>query len=71
MSETGYNFNGIHKPENSNDNYSVAYSLFTVPLVKAVQEQQKMINDQKDMIEAQQKLIEDLQKKMELLIQNN
>ena len=36
--ECGFDFNGLHKPENDNDNYSVAYSLFTVPLVKAVQE---------------------------------
>ncbi|MBI5541965.1 MAG: tail fiber domain-containing protein [Bacteroidia bacterium] len=36
--ESGYNFNGVHKPANEKDNYSVSYSLFTVPLVKAVQE---------------------------------
>lgn len=43
--ETGYNFNGVHKPENENDHYSLAYSQFVVPLVKAVQEQQQMIED--------------------------
>jgi galactitol-specific phosphotransferase system IIB component len=36
--ESGFDFNGVHHPENENDNYSIAYSLFTVPLVKAVQE---------------------------------
>jgi hypothetical protein len=36
--ETGYDFNGIHAPENKDDNYSLAYGQFTVPLVKAVQE---------------------------------
>jgi hypothetical protein len=41
--ECGYDFNGLHKPENDNDPYSLAYSLFTVPLVKAVQEQQVQI----------------------------
>lgn len=41
----GYDFNGVHVPENENDNYSLAYSAFTVPLVKAVQEQQQMIED--------------------------
>lgn len=45
--EVGYNFNGVHKPTSSNDNYSVAYSQFVVPLVKAVQEQQAMIDDLK------------------------
>jgi trimeric autotransporter adhesin len=41
--EVGFNFDGVHKPENDNDYYTIAYSLFVVPLVKAVQEQQKMI----------------------------
>lgn len=44
--KAGYNFSGIHKPENDNDTYGIAYAEFVVPLVKAVQEQQKMIEDQ-------------------------
>lgn len=36
--EVGYNFNGVHVPENRGDNYSLAYAEFVVPLVKAVQE---------------------------------
>ncbi len=36
--ETGYDFNGVHVPENKNDNYSLAYAEFVVPLVKSVQE---------------------------------
>jgi hypothetical protein len=32
----GYVFNGIKKPANGNDTYSLAYSQFVVPLVKAV-----------------------------------
>lgn len=36
--EAGYNFNGVHAPENESDNYSLAYGQFVVPLVKAVQE---------------------------------
>jgi hypothetical protein len=49
--ETGYNFNGIHVPENESDNYGLAYAQFVVPLVKAVQElstqneEQKLAND--------------------------
>jgi hypothetical protein len=49
--EVGYNFNGLHVPENGNDNYSLAYGQFVVPLVKAVQElsaqneEQKLVND--------------------------
>jgi trimeric autotransporter adhesin len=41
--DVGYDFNGLHKPVDENDNYSLAYSQFVVPLVKAVQEQQEMI----------------------------
>lgn len=36
--ESGFEFNGVHSPSNENDNYSIDYSLLTVPLVKAVQE---------------------------------
>jgi hypothetical protein len=68
--ETGYNFDGIHKPISENDNYSLAYSQFVVPLVKAVQEQQLMIegqkrsNDQlKEQLEDQKQLISELQAK--------
>ncbi len=34
----GNNFNGVHHPETKEDNYSVSYEKFVVPLVKAVQE---------------------------------
>ncbi len=34
----GYNFSGLHIPENEHDTYSIAYAEFVVPLVKAVQE---------------------------------
>ena len=37
-SDVGYDFNGVHTPENKNDNYSLSYAQFVVPLVKAVQE---------------------------------
>ncbi|HYK48072.1 MAG TPA: tail fiber domain-containing protein, partial [Parafilimonas sp.] len=45
--EIGYNFDGVNVPQNETDNYSIAYSQFVVPLVKAVQELSKM-NDDKD-----------------------
>jgi trimeric autotransporter adhesin len=50
--EVGYNFNGVHKPVDENDNYSLAYAQFVVPLVKAVQQQQKMIEELKSEISA-------------------
>ena len=46
MKATGYDFNGLHKPANEHDNYSLAYSLFVVPLVKVMQEQHKIIEQQ-------------------------
>ncbi|MGC4101735.1 tail fiber domain-containing protein [Ferruginibacter sp.] len=44
--ETGYNFSGLHTPDNENDNYSLAYGQFVVPLVKAVQE----LSDQNELL---------------------
>lgn len=48
--ELGYAFDGINAPKNNTDNYSIAYSQFIMPLVKAVQEQQQMIKDLKQEI---------------------
>ena len=43
--EVGFNFSGIDTPKNENDFYGLRYAEFVVPLVKAVQEQQKIIED--------------------------
>ena len=40
---TRFDFSGIDAPQNENGHYGLRYAEFTVPLVKAVQEQQKMI----------------------------
>jgi len=40
-----FDFSGIDAPQNENDHYSLRYAEFVVPLVKAVQEQQKIIED--------------------------
>jgi hypothetical protein len=63
----GYDFNGVHIPEDGNGNYSIAYGAFVVPLVKAVQEQQVAMDEQKAMILAQQQQIETLMKRIEQL----
>ncbi len=55
--EIGYDFNGVHVPVNESDNYSVAYSQFVVPLVKAVQEQQVMIAQQQQQIDELKKMV--------------
>ena len=55
--EIGYNFSGVETPPNDGTPYSIRYAEFVVPLVKAVQEQQKMI--------------EELKKEIEILKKNN
>lgn len=41
--EVGYDFSGVDAPKNPDDLYALRYAEFTVPLVKAVQEQQALI----------------------------
>jgi hypothetical protein len=41
----GYDFSGVKAPVNENTPYSLVYAEFVVPLVKAVQEQQKLIEE--------------------------
>lgn len=50
----GYSFSGLLKPKTPNGLYALGYAVFVVPLVEAVQEQQKMIDAQKKMIAQQQ-----------------
>jgi hypothetical protein len=57
--DAGYDFSGIDKPVEGGL-YSLRYSDFVVPLVKAVQEQQVIIDNQ-------QKQIEELMKRIEIL----
>ena len=50
--KAGYNFNGVHVPENENDNYSLSYEKMVVPLVKAVQELAQQNEEMKKEIQA-------------------
>ena len=65
--QLGYSFDGVSIPTNNTDNYSLNYSQFVVPLVKAVQEQQVMINVQKEKIETLQQQMDLLQKSVDQL----
>jgi trimeric autotransporter adhesin len=58
--ELGYEFDGVHAPANDKDHYSLAYSQFIMPLVKAMQEQQAIITNQ-------QKQIDILEKRLAIL----
>jgi hypothetical protein len=55
-----YDFSAILRPQNEQSTYNLNYAEFVVPLVQAIQEQQKLI-------EKQQQQIETLRKKVELL----
>lgn len=54
INKLGYKFDGLNVPQNPTDNYSINYSQFIMPLVKAVQEQQKQINELREIIKLQQ-----------------
>jgi hypothetical protein len=52
--KSGYDFDGVKAPQTEKQYYSLSYSSFVVPLVKAVQEQQKIINRQQEKLDMQQ-----------------
>lgn len=56
--ELGFDFSGIDKPKNNEDYYGLRYAEFTVPLIKAVQEQQMIIENLKKIVEKQQMAID-------------
>ena len=55
----GYEFSGVDAPKNENDYYGLRYAEFVVPLVKAVQEQQKIIEKQQKEIEELKRLVKE------------
>ena len=55
--DLGYKFSGVDMPVNKNDYYGIRYAQFVAPLIKAVQEQQKIIDLQEDkMLEMQNQI---------------
>ena len=64
-----YEFNGVDVPKNPEDLYSVNYTSFVVPLVKAIQEQQQQIESLKTQLDAQQQINQELMKRLEKLEQ--
>lgn len=55
--ESKYDFNGVHIPKDENDNYSLAYSQFVVPLTKAIQELSTLVEAQQQKIEQLENMI--------------
>ncbi|MEO6720382.1 MAG: tail fiber domain-containing protein [Ferruginibacter sp.] len=62
--QLGYNFDGVHAPENDRGYYSLSYSQFVMPLVKAIQEQQAIIEQQDKTNALQQQQIDALLKEI-------
>jgi hypothetical protein len=58
----GYDFSGVDKPKNDKAFYGLRYGDFVVPLVKAVQEQQKLIDAMQKRLDEQDRLIQQLLK---------
>jgi hypothetical protein len=59
--EIDFDFSGIREPANKNSTYNLSYAEFVVPLVKAIQQQQKTIENQQKMIEELNEKINQLQ----------
>ena len=55
--ETGYNFSGVDAAKNDQDVYSICYSDFVMPLIKAVQELSKQNEEQQKEIDDLKKLV--------------
>jgi len=60
VKKSGYNFNGVHAPENPTDNWSLSYEKLVVPLVKAVQELSQQNDELRKQNDLQQKQIDEL-----------
>jgi hypothetical protein len=60
----GFDFSGVHKPQNDNDTYGLGYSEFVVPLVKAVQELSTQNDSLKEGIVQQQEINNNLQQQL-------
>ena len=65
--QVNFNFSGVDAAKNDKDLYGLRYAEFVVPLVKAVQEQNKLINDLRTRIE----LLEEHNKLLKQSIKNN
>lgn len=55
-----YDFDGVNRPQNDKDNYSLVYANFVPSLVKAVQEQQLIIEKWQKQIDTLTLLVKSL-----------
>jgi len=66
IENTGYTFSGIVKPENEQQKYALRYAEFVVPLVDAVQQQQKIIEALKIENQALSKRLDEVQQQQKI-----
>jgi len=62
-----FDFSSVEVPKNDNAMYSLRYAEFVVPIVKGIQEQQKMIKEQHAVIGKLKEVIGGLEKKIKKL----
>jgi hypothetical protein len=70
LEDTNIPFSGVVQPENDQDYYSIRYAEFTVPLIKAVQEQQtqlEKLRDENSLLREEIQQLKALEKRIELL----
>jgi hypothetical protein len=66
--DIGYDFSGIIEPANSESAYNLRYAEFVVPMVEAIQEQQKQIQKQQEELDKQEERIEKNEEKIQMLM---
>ena len=60
----GRDWSGVKRPANATDHFGLRYAEFTVPLVKATQEQQEIIDEQQSKIEELETKNEELENRL-------
>ena len=68
--ESGFEFSGVNKTKTVTDHYSLSYESFVAPLVKALQEQQKLITKQEEEIKKLKAQMEALANAVQTLSSN-
>lgn len=66
--ESGYDFSGVQKPANPNELYSLRYSDFVMPLVKAVQELNATLNSEVSRLESENEALIQRLERLEALL---
>jgi len=66
--KVGYDFSGLHKPQNDKDTYGLNYTDFVVPLIKSVQELSSSNEDLRNQVNDLKSQLNELKVKLESLV---